>query len=215
LLSGSKICFLIAIIVIIYIIVRDGLHRLNNFSIIGYLFSIAIFATVLLNGIFNNEIYQKYFYAIYRITSITAYTVSNGFDLNSSAYLRFQTYSYFIKNYNKFLMGDFKWGEKFSQFDKATFNTDLMALNPHSFLIELHCLFGIFAAILFGIWIFKMYIFLRNYSSQSKATSIIIIIFMLTNVTSSTITFWPIFGLIPIFLNSQKYFTGGEVAREN
>jgi hypothetical protein len=56
---------------------------------------------------------------------------------------------YFVKNFPEFLVGSFSAAQAYPQFRDALFDVSLISVNPHSALIELAALFGVFGVAVF------------------------------------------------------------------
>lgn len=67
----------------------------------------------------------------------------------SSLDMRGQSHLYFLEHYGNFTFGSFDASQPFASFRNAGFDDALVRVNPHSFLIELHALFGVFGLAVF------------------------------------------------------------------
>ncbi len=83
-------------------------------------------------------------YVIDRTYFAAAELIAGDVEAGSSLDMRGQSHLYFLEHYGNFMFGSFDASEPFASFRNAEFDDALVRVNPHSFLIELHALFGVF-----------------------------------------------------------------------
>jgi hypothetical protein len=137
-------------------------------------------------------------YAIDRTLVTILEILSGSLDENSSASVRFQSWVYFFGEYRRFLFGTFTAGETFPQFENAKFNTSLISLNPHSYIIELHVLFGVGGLLVLSALFFSVYKSMSTIYIGVPFFYILFSIFLLVNVSSSTMGSGSTYALISI-----------------
>lgn len=155
--SGSKVAILISFIAII---LKMQLEK----SMKAYL---ALFFIILCAALIYFSFPEEGvgLYSIDRFIVTILEILSGSLDVNSSISIRLQSLVYFLSNYNNFLWGIFEAGVPFTQFAYADFKTDLIELNPHSFVIEIHALFGIFGLfIIIGVFTSVFLLLLKKYN---------------------------------------------------
>jgi len=185
-ISGSKTAILIAIF---GLLVRGGIGL--KIIILFFIFIVGIY-------IKSAEFQGFDLYAVDRTLFTIIELLSGSVDINSSVAVRYESWLYFFSEYYRFISGSFVAGEVFPQFVNARFDTSLIALNPHSFIIELHALFG------FGGFLIFALLFIATYKSMSfnylnlPFYYIFSSIFLLVNVSSSILGSGSTYALIAI-----------------
>lgn len=205
LISGSKTALIIAVVGLLI-----G-RRLNIKGLVLFILLFLFLAFYLLAVGFEGS----GIYAIDRTLFAISEILLGSLDHQSSASIRFETWVYFLREYSAFMFGAFEAGIVFPQFLHAPFDASLIAINPHSFIIELHALFG------FGGLIISIALFLSIYKSLSRFYSgwlfvyVLGSILLLVNVPSSilgsgtTFALITLLGLTPVpgssFSNPSQY----------
>ncbi|MDP3960830.1 MAG: hypothetical protein Q8Q26_12370 [Pseudorhodobacter sp.] len=82
-------------------------------------------------------------YVVDRLLS-EIYLFWKGDQVGESLSVRTGSYYFFFQNFQSFLFGSFSFYPVCPQFSNADFDTSLLMINPHSFIIQLHCAFGFF-----------------------------------------------------------------------
>lgn len=87
-------------------------------------------------------------YVIDRTYSGVAEVWTGDVAAGSSLDVRQRSHLYFVRNYGNFLFGSFDASQPYPSFRNADFDDSLVRVNPHSLVIELHALFGLFGLLI-------------------------------------------------------------------
>lgn len=189
LISGSKTAVIIAVV---GLFINGGHLNIKSLAFVSLLGSCFV-CYLLLNGFIGSN-----FYAIDRLFFTVIEMISGSLDSQSSASVRYESWAYFFHEYSSFLVGTFSAGRIFPQFLNAPFDTSVISLNPHSFIIELHALFGFGGLIISVALFFSIYKCMsRNYTVWSLIY-VFCSIFLLVNVPSSILGSGSTYALIAL-----------------
>lgn len=186
LVSGSKTAIIIAVAGFLMDGGRSNIKYLALFVFLAFFY--------LLDGGFEGS----GIYGIDRTLFTFIEILSNSLDAQSSASVRYESWAYFFREYHRFIFGTFSAAGVFPQFLYAPFDTSLIQLNPHSFIIEVHALFG------FGGLLISIALFLTLYKSMSRHHKgyefiyIFFSVFLLVNVSSSILRSGSTYALIAL-----------------
>jgi hypothetical protein len=193
-LSGSKLTVMICLL---GLIIAFNQHR-KLMILIGLIFIVIFYLLDPLN-----------FYFFARLVNTITEIISGEVDAASSVSLRAETYMFFIKEYPRFLLGSFNASLPFPQFNIADFDVGLMSVNPHSMIIELHGLFGVFGLVISISMLMSLWIKLSSSWQGVKLSFLFFSLITLTFISSSTLHIGAFFGLVSILVNSKHtYFVG-------
>lgn len=135
-LSGSKLALLLALL-------GFFMGTLKRFFLL-FIPGIVIGAFLI-----NKWLEVLQIYSIQRLIeageAVSQGTIGSG----GSIAVRLSSVRYFVENFPEFLVGSFSAAQAYPQFSDALFDVSLISVNPHSAVIELAALFGIFGLIIF------------------------------------------------------------------
>lgn len=190
LMSGSKICIIISV---------TGLFIGKSFSskstLTFFFFAFLLMLYLMVDGFDGIGIY-----AIDRTLFALNEILSGSLADESSLSVRYQSWKYFLDNYIYFMSGAFNAGERFPQFDGAQFDDSLISLNPHSYIIELHALFGFGGMVICILMIAAILINMFNSFEFWPSFYIFSSILLLVNVSSSILGSGSTYALITLLV---------------
>ena len=173
-------------------------------AVVGLLFwpgrlKVAIIALLLVAFAFLGAIYNKGIetdiYAIDR--AFTAFRIApSGLSTDSSIGLRVLSHQMFLNNFGEFVVGSFSPSYMCPQLSSFSYNSNLLIYNPHSFIIEMHCLFGLAGTVILTLFIVAISIFyFENKTNKSKIILTFLICMIVITIPSG------------IFRSSQLFFS--------
>ncbi|MBL8995934.1 MAG: hypothetical protein JNL44_01310 [Gemmatimonadetes bacterium] len=124
-------------------------------------------------------------------------------ETGSSIDVRGRSHMYFVTHYGNFVFGSFDASRPFASFRNTGFDDALVRLNPHSFLIELHALFGLFGLavlLLFAIALARM---LGRRLGVAAGVAAGAVIAFYSSVPSSILQFHAFFVLVTLIVLSD------------
>jgi hypothetical protein len=120
----------------------------------------------------------------------------NDYTSENSIGSRILTHELFFRNFDEFFVGSYSPSLMCPQFKNIYEIDDLMQFSPHSMLIELQCMFGLFGLISYVFLIIGILMFCYRYNvSKIRIFIIILICIMATTIPSN------------IFRSSQQFFS--------
>jgi len=138
--SGSRTVFVLSALWLqLLLMLRSGVRGTLFGAVLGVS---AVVAVAALQG-------ESGIYVIDRTYYAAAELIAGDVEAGSSLDMRGQSHLYFLKHYGNFTLGSFDASKPFASFRNAEFDDALVRVNPHSFLIELHALFGVFGLAVF------------------------------------------------------------------
>jgi hypothetical protein len=112
--------------------------------------------------------------------------------------VRQQSHLYFVTHYGNFLLGSFDLSEPFAAFRNTRFDDALIRVNPHSLVIELHALFGLFGMLVVTLLASSLMLLLVRHLGAPLAMIVGPMIALYSSVPSSVLQFHVYFVLVAL-----------------
>lgn len=187
--SGSRTVFVLSALWLqILLMLRGGLTGTVFGSI---LVASVVLAVAALQG-------ESGIYVIDRTYFAASELFSGNIEAGSSLDMRGQSHLYFLEHYGNFTFGSFDASKPFASFRNAEFDDALVRINPHSFLIEVHALFGVFGLAVFALLSLSLFASLWRRVGGILAVGAAAAILFYSSVPSSILQFHLFFTLVTV-----------------
>lgn len=160
--------------------------------LVAFAFLVAIYNTGIATDI----------YAIDR--AFSAFRIApSGLSTDNSIGLRILSHQMFLENFGEFILGSFSPSHMCPQLSYFSYNSTFLEYSPHSLIIEIHCLFGMFGTIIFSLFIVAISIlFYESKTSKLKVVLALLIFMAVTTIPSGIFRSGQLFFSLTLFIIS-------------
>ena len=141
---------------------------------------------------------QSGFYLIDRTYGAFSELLSGEVQPGSSLDVRGRSHLFFLENYGSFLGGSFDASRPFDVFANTGFDDSLVKVNPHSLVIELHALFGLFGLLIILGLAFALALLLARRLGRVRGAMAGVAIVFFSAVPSSVLQFHVFFAVVTL-----------------